>query len=112
MELLIERLSDNITRLTPVGRWDVKGAADIDLKFSAATGAGRGIIVDLSEVDYLSSMGIRSLILGAKAAGSRGGKLVLLSPRPSIAEVLSTAQIDQLIPMHHDLAAAQNDVSA
>jgi anti-anti-sigma factor len=35
------------------------------------------VIVDLSGVDFLASMGVRLLLSNAKALGSRGGKMVI-----------------------------------
>jgi anti-sigma B factor antagonist len=82
------------------------GAAQIDLRLSAVTGAGRPIILDLAEVTYLSSMGIRSIVMGAKACQLRGGKLVLLAPADDVQEVLTIAGINMLVPIYHDIEAA------
>ena len=106
MELRIEELPGNVTRAIPAGRWDVKGAAAIDLRLSALAGSGRLLIIDLAEVSYLSSMGIRSMVMCAKATGLRGGRLVLLSPAASVEIVLKLAGIDTLIPIHYDIAEA------
>jgi anti-sigma B factor antagonist len=106
MELRIEQTAANVTRAIPVGRWDIKGAAEIDLRLSAITATGGAIIIDLAQVDYLASMGMRAIIMGAKAATVRGGKLVLLSPGAAVEEVLTMAGIDQLIPIYRDLTEA------
>jgi anti-sigma B factor antagonist len=106
MELRIEALADGITRAIPEGHWDVKGAAEIDLRLSAVTGSGRPIILDLAQVSYLSSMGIRSIVMGAKACRLRGGKLVLLAPADNVEQVLTIAGIGTLVPIYHDIEAA------
>ena len=49
------------------------------------------------------SMGIRSIVMSAKATRLKGGALVLLSPAPNVEAVLTAAGIDMLIPIHHDL---------
>ena len=41
MELRIEALAGGVTRAIPDGHWDIKGAAEIDLRLSAITGTGR-----------------------------------------------------------------------
>jgi anti-anti-sigma factor len=84
----------------------VKGAAEIDLRLSAVTGSGRPIILDLAQVSYLSSMGIRSIVMGAKACRLRGGKLVLLAPADNVEQVLTIAGIHTLVPIYHDIEAA------
>ena len=59
--------------------------------------------MDLSEVSFLASIGMRTLLSNAKALGLKGGRMVLLNPQPMVATALSTAGIDTLIPMHQDL---------
>ncbi len=51
-------------------------------------------------------MGLRSIVLPARAVNSRGGKVVLFAPTEMVESVLKTAGIDSLLPIHHDLAAA------
>jgi anti-anti-sigma factor len=106
MELRTEQLTGNVTRAMPVGRWDVNGAAEIDLRLSAISGSGRSVIIDFAEVSYLSSMGIRSIVMSAKATRLKRGKLVLLSPAPTVEATLTAAGIDTLIQIYHDLDEA------
>lgn len=103
MELIIESLSETVTKAAPVGRWDIVGAAKIDLQLSALSGSGRSLIIDLAQVSFLSSMGIRSILMSAKAVTLRQAKLVLLSPDTNIATVLTTTGIDSLMPICHCL---------
>ena len=59
----------------------------------------QAVIGDLSAGPFMASIGIRSLVLSAKALERRGGKMVLLNPDPNVRSVLATASIDQLIPV-------------
>jgi anti-anti-sigma factor len=112
MELDVEQLSAGITRVVPVGRWDVSGAAKIDLRLSVLAGSGRSLIIDLARVDFLSSMGIRSIVMSAKAVSLKRAKLVLLSPGKSVEMVLTTTGIDTVAPIFHDIEAAVAAVTA
>jgi anti-anti-sigma regulatory factor len=51
-------------------------------------------------------MGLRSIVLPARAVHGRGGKVVLFAPNEMVESVLKTAGIDSLIPVRHDLDAA------
>jgi len=106
MELRVEHLSGAVDRAVAIGRWDVAGAAEIDLHFSALSGSGRSIILDMAQVAFLSSMGIRSIVMAAKAVGSRRAKMVLLAPDAHVAAVLTGAGIDTLVPIHLTLETA------
>jgi anti-sigma B factor antagonist len=106
MEMQVEELDNGVTNVVLRGRLDTVGAGVIDLKFNVIAGSKRAIVVDLSEVDFLASLGIRVLVIGAKAVKNKGGKIVLLSPDENVHSVLKTAGIEQLIPVLFDRDAA------
>ncbi len=101
-----ENLANDITRVILSGKMDLAGAQKIDLKFSAVSGNAKRLIVDLEQVSFLASMGIRTLVIGSKAVQSKGGKMVFLKPNADVAQVLTAAGIDSIIPIFQDLAAA------
>lgn len=108
MNIESEALSDGVWKIKLAGRMDVQGTQSIDLKFSGMTSGERNaIVVDMSAVDFLASIGIRTLMLNGKAVGQRGGKMVLLKPEPGVAKVLRTAGVDALLPIYEDLEAAR-----
>ena len=106
MKFDVEELDGGITLVVLAGQMDLSGTADIDLKFATLAGSKAKMVVDLSGVTFLASIGIRTLIINAKAMKSRGHRMVLLNPQPAIANVLETTGVDQLIPMVKDMAAA------
>ena len=109
MDLRVETGSSGIPRVILNGRLDISGVQQIDLKFTAATSAQRkSVIVDLSELEFLSSIGIRMLLTNAKALQGFGSRMVLLNPTEMVATVLKTAGIDLIIPIEKDLTAAEN----
>jgi anti-sigma B factor antagonist len=112
MDMQIEEADGGITNVVLRGRLDTAGAGAIDLKFNAVAGARRAVVVDLSAVDFLTSLGIRLLVIGAKAVKNKGGKLVLLSPTENVLAVLNTAGIEQLIPVMFDRGAAMAAVQS
>lgn len=112
MEINVEMLDGGITRVQLEGRLDIAGAAAIDLRFSTVSGAGRAVIVDLSRVSFIASMGMRTLVSGAKAVRSKGGRMVLLLPEENVEKALRTASIDTLIPIFHDIEEARQAVGA
>jgi anti-anti-sigma factor len=59
----------------------------------------------MSEVSFLASLGIRTLITAAKTVSNNGGKLVLLSPQPNVERVLRESRIDTVLPIIEDSAA-------
>ena len=113
MNIDAEALADGIWKINLAGRMDVKGTQEIDVKFAGLTAGQRNaIVVDMSGVDFLASIGIRALLLNGKAVSQRGGKMVLLNPDANVAKVLETAGIDMLLPIFNDLDAARQAVAA
>jgi anti-anti-sigma factor len=107
MNLEMEKRDGGIVELKLAGRMDVQGSQQIDLKFSAMTSADNGkFVVDLAGVEFLASIGIRTLMLSAKSVKARGGKMALLNPNANITKVLEMAGVDTLIPVFHDRASA------
>jgi anti-anti-sigma factor len=106
MQISTEELSGEITRVALDGRLDIAGAAAIDLKMNLIAGGVRKLLIDLQNVSFLGSMGLRSIVLPARAVHSRGGKVVLFAPTEMVESVLKASGIDSLLPIYHDLAAA------
>ena len=100
MEMNIEELPGGGPTLVVLrGRLDVAGASQIELKFNATAGARKAVVVDMSGVSFVASMGMRLLLLVGKTMAARGGKMALLSPLPEVSSVLHTAGIDSIIPI-------------
>jgi len=113
MTILEEPLGAGVFKIRLAGRFDIAGAERVDLKLTAMTASPRrAIVIDLSGVNFLASIGIRSLLTIAKAVQGRGGHLVLLDPNPLITRVLEIAGIDLLVPIVRDLPTAVAQVSA
>ncbi|HEY1505264.1 MAG TPA: STAS domain-containing protein [Stellaceae bacterium] len=112
MDMTVEELSGGTTLVALRGRLDVAGAGAIELKFNATAGSRKALVVDLSGVPFVASMGMRLLLLVGKTMAARGGKMALLSPLPEVASVLHTAGIDTIIPICTAREAAVAAVAA
>ena len=106
MQISTEELAEGITKIALDGRLDIAGAAAVDLKMNLIAGSAKKLLIDLQNVSFLGSMGLRSIVLPARAVHSRGGKVVLFAPTEMVESVLKTSGIDSLLPVHHDLAEA------
>lgn len=64
---------ESITVLTVKGRFDSYGAEVFDKEASLLSGHVKDLIVDVSQVDYISSLGIRSVLKLEKSLIARSG---------------------------------------
>lgn len=106
MQISTEELPGSITFVGLDGRMDIAGAAAVDLQMNLIAGSAGKLLIDLRKVEFLGSMGLRSIVIPARAVHSRGGKVVLLGPNAMVNSVLKTSGIDSLLPIHHELDAA------
>jgi anti-sigma B factor antagonist len=93
---------------TPTGRIDASnaGICEKDLLALMETN-GPSAIIDLSGLSYISSAGLRVLLVGAKSARAKGGKAVICNAPATIAEVLKMSGFDKVIPLLADRASAE-----
>ena len=107
MEVTSTDLPDGIRKIDLAGRLDIEGSDAINLKFTVLVSAQETrSVIDMTGVPFLASIGLATLVRGAKAARLRGGNMVLLNPQPNVAKVLVATQIDQLIPVCYSLEEA------
>ena len=113
MELQYSELEQDFRLIKLTGRLDIIGKAGIETKFAGyCSGENARVVVDLSEVDFLASIGIRLLTLTAKSVASRGGKMVLLNPMPDVQSVLEITGIPAIIPIYAYLESAETVLMA
>ncbi len=108
MEVETREVEPGILGIILCGKLDAAAVQQIDLKFTAVTATRKAaILVDLSKVPLIASIGIRLLVSNAKAQKLRGGSMVLYQPTELVEQVLKTTGIDEIIPIVHDMATAR-----
>lgn len=106
MPIVIEDLADGVTKVVLSGRIDIAGSAEIETPMSVVGGSSKAVIVDLSGVSFMASLGLRSIVLSGKTVMRRGGTMALLAPQPAVEEVITISGIDELFTIYRDEAAA------
>ena len=69
----------------------------------------RLLIVDLSDLSFMDSTGLRMLLRATRELDQQGGVLSLAAPQASVARVLQLTRADQLIPVYDSVADAIAD---
>lgn len=112
MAIVIEDIDGGVTKVVLSGRLDIAGSGEIDMPLSIVGGSRRAVVVDLSAVDFMASLALRSVVMAGKAVHNKGGKLVLLAPQPAVEEVITVSGVDDLFPILRELAEAIAAVTA
>ncbi len=108
MKLEVSELDGATYLIKLSGRLDIIGTGEIETRFAGYCAVNQSrVLVDLSEVDFLASIGIRLLVINAKSVASRGGRMFIVNPSPNVRHVLDISGIPPIIPMYDSLQSAQ-----
>ncbi|HMB25592.1 MAG: STAS domain-containing protein [Chloroflexota bacterium] len=107
MHLQYSESEDGIRCLELSGILDMNGTYAIEVEFVRhCTGENVRVLVNLSLVSYVSSIGIPMLVNSARSVSRHGGKMVLLNPQKSVENILELAGIPLIIPIFYDFDTA------
>ena len=113
MQIDSETLDHGILKVSLSGRMDIPGVQTIDTKFTELTATQRAfVLVDITEVSFLTSLGVRIMLSSAKALLNHDGHMVLYNPQPIVLDVLKSMGVSSLIPHYDKLENALNDLIA
>jgi len=111
MKLELIELENHIRLIQLDGVLDMNGTYSVEVQFvRACEGEHVNVIVDLSKVNFVSSVGIPMLVNTAKSVAERGGKMVLLSPQQAVADVLELTGVSQVIAIFADIESAKSEI--
>jgi len=89
---VFQSTSAGVLTLTLKGRLDADGTDKVAGLLAGYIDRGeRRLVLDISQVDYISSVGLRALMLAAKRLGPLGGKMVLCAPQAPVRHLLEVA---------------------
>ena len=115
MKLSPRRFADAVV-VSPVGRID-QSSADTFMEALAphlercAAGEDR-LVLDLSDLEYISSAGLRVLMLAAKQTKARGGTLLVTGLQPLVKEILEISRFTMVLDITPSLRDALAKASA
>jgi len=108
MELQLHTMDNGIRFIKLIGKLDKKGTGEIENKFiDSCAGDKVRVVVDLSEVQFLVSAGIRLLKQTAKSLAKRSGKMALINPIPEVLHVLEVTGTPAIIPIYSHIESAE-----
>jgi anti-anti-sigma factor len=112
MELQYTELENGVRLIKLIGILDMQGTFSVQIQFARlCEGENIRVLVDLSKVTYLSSIGIPMLINTARSVSSQGGKMGLVGPIYDVHRVLEITGVPQIISIYHDFDTAVADIS-
>lgn len=98
--------------LQPVGRLDKSSSVDLEEELSKRVEAGTTqIVLDMRELDYIGSAGLRAILVSAKLIEARQGRFALCALQSSVREVFEVSGFTTIIKLQTTLDDALTFVS-
>lgn len=104
-----ERESDGICVMQPEGRIDSMSCRVFENRMLTAMGTGDGqMLIDFTTVDFISSAGLRVLLMVLKRMRASGGQLALSGMDSATKQVFDISGFSSLFDIYPDIDSALN----
>jgi len=104
---ITEREQNGVTIFVLEGRVDSEGAVDLDLALQTAVSEGKTkLVLEMAEVRYINSAGLRTLADILTQSKDSGGDLKLVELNPKVLRVLQIIGFDKFFSIYPSLDEA------
>lgn len=103
----------DVTVLSPRGKLDHGNSPGFQRQLLSALAEGQAtkVVIDASQVEYVSSAGLRALMIGFKQSRGAGGRLAISGLTPLVAEIFQISRFDTVLEVHPSLDDALGALS-
>lgn len=101
-----EQRQGNIIVLGPIGRLDSLNCREFEGRLLSALNDSGKVLVDCAALEYISSAGLRVLLVAAKQARAANGQLTLAALRDNPREVFDISGFSAIFSIHPTVEAA------
>lgn len=92
-----EAKSGDILQLNVHGKVDANSSTEFQNEVLKAFQKSKNVIVNFADVSYISSAGLRALLIGQKTATSKGGKFTIINANASVIEILRVTGLEKVL---------------
>ncbi len=108
----VQAQSGDVVIVKLAGRLDGSNAHTVEQSFAGVLDSGASrLAIDLSDLEYVSSAGLRVLLIVANRIQHANGKVAVFGLNGGVRAVFSISRFDTIFPIEADLAAAIAAVS-
>jgi anti-anti-sigma factor len=105
----------NVVVAAPTGRIDHVTASTLERELlplvAGVPGASTGVVVDMEGVEYISSMGLRVLMVVAKQARSARVRIAVASLQPVVDEIFTISRFNAVLDVYTSPRSALEAIS-
>ena len=115
MQCSVRRLADVVVA-APAGQIDHPNAQKLQEALTPVlnevAAAKAPLVLDLSRVEYISSMGLRVLMVAAKQMRAQGARIAVAALQPVVEEIFDIARFRHVLEVFPSVRSALQDLSA
>jgi anti-sigma B factor antagonist len=112
MNMNVTESSDGVTHVALDGRFDIEGAQQVDGPITDLAKRAGIIIIDVSKVTFIASLGVRTLMTSAKTIIGRGAHMAVCGATEGVEKVLRLTGLDEVCGLYADYASAAASLTA
>lgn len=104
----------NVVVVAPVGRADLAGSTALEAAISPLSAKPEiaGLVLDFADVPYISSVGLRVLMIAAKQMRGRHARIAVAGLQPVTAEIFAISRFDKVLEVFPAVRDALAAISA
>ena len=114
--LVSNRQFADVVVVAPVGRIDHAAAGEFERALAPLlpqSDSDKGsLILDFAGVEYISSVGLRVLMIAAKQAHAHGARIAVAAPQPVVGEIFAISRFDKVLELFPSVRGALEKLSA
>ncbi len=88
---ITEIKGDGNIQLSIEGNVDTNTAPQLQTQILQSFQKANNVVLEMSKCPYMSSAGLRALLIGQKTATSKGGSMKLVNVQPTVKEVFNVS---------------------
>ena len=110
---ITSRIDGDLVQLNVSGSIDASTSPSVEQAVTAAIGGGRKrLIFDMRQVSYISSAGLRAILMAAKQAKAAGGGVAVFGLQAEVKEVFDISGFGKIVPIATSDAEAREKLGA
>jgi anti-anti-sigma factor len=108
-----QREGDEVVVARLTGELDISGAQTTGQRIAeAVSSSARGVVVDMTDLEFIDSSGVSMLFELARRVGSRRQELRVVAPAGTpVARVLQIVEFERAAPVHDDVDSAVAEIA-
>ena len=109
------KLQGSVLILAPQGRIDHASAEDfstaLEPHLAECKAGGVSLVLDFGGIEYISSVGLRALMLAARQVKAQNGRIAIAALTPEVKEVFEISRFNMVYKVFDNVDAAVAGVS-